>query len=286
MDPALKEHIENALNSTIINAAPVSGGDISQAYKIVVKTDRFFCKYHPGKNGFLMLKSEKEGLEAISATRTIRVPRVFHLGSLNKGGVLLMEYIEAKSPSDKDMACFGRGMANLHGVISHSFGWNSDNYIGSLHQKNTPNAYWPIFYVENRLLPQLVMAKERGGLSKEEVPERSVLLACITKHCNADKPSLIHGDLWGGNYLIDESGDPVLIDPSISYADPGMDLAMSKLFGGFSSSFYDSYAESVSSPMPTEALIELYQLYYLLVHLNLFGASYAPAVRRILKQYF
>ncbi len=286
MDLVLKEHIENALNSAVINATPVSGGDISQAYKIVTKADRFFCKYHPGTTGFLMLKSEKEGLETISATATIKVPRVFHLGSLKKGGVLLMEYIEAKSPSDKDMACLGRDLAALHKVSSHAFGWNSDNYIGSLNQKNTPNAAWPIFYVQNRLLPQLDLALDRGQLGKEEVPERSVLLESITKHCKVDKPSLIHGDLWGGNYLIDEQGVPVLIDPGISYADPGMDLAMSKLFGGFSSSFYDAYAESFPSPMPAQAVIELYQLYYLLVHLNLFGVSYAPAVRRILKQYF
>jgi len=286
MDLALKEHIENALNSTVINTTPVSGGDISQAFKIFTKTDRFFCKYHPGTNGFLMLRSEKEGLEAISTTGTIRVPRVFHLGSLNNGGVLLMEYIEAKSPSDKDMACFGRDLAALHKVSSDTYGWNSDNYIGSLDQKNIPHATWPNFYAENRLLPQLILATDRGYLSKEEVPERSALLESINKHCNIHKPSLIHGDLWGGNYLIDEHGVPFLIDPSISYADPGMDLAMSKLFGGFSSHFYDAYAENSPTPIPSQAVTELYQLYYLLVHLNLFGESYAPAVRRILKRYF
>ncbi len=286
MDLELKEHIENALNSAVIHAAPVSGGDISQAYKIVTESDHFFCKYHPGTNGFPMLKSEKEGLEAISATATIKVPRVFYLGSLNKGGVLLMEYIEAKSPSDKDMQCLGRDLATLHKVSSDTFGWHSDNYIGSLYQKNTPKASWPIFYVENRLLPQLVLAIECGWLSKEEVPERSVLLEGITKHCTIEKPSLIHGDLWGGNYLICKQGAAVLIDPSVSYADPAMDLAMSKLFGGFSSSFYDAYAECFPSPMPTRAMIELYQLYYLLVHLNLFGESYAPAVRGILNRYF
>ena len=286
MDLPLKEHIENALPCTIISATPVSGGDISQAYKIVTKSDRFFCKHHPGKNGFLMLKSEKEGIEAILATSTIRVPRVLHLGPLNNGGVLLLEYIEAISPSDKDMEGFGRGLANLHKVSSDAYGWKTDNYIGSLHQKNTPNPAWPFFYVENRLLPQLVLAIDSGYLSKEEAPERSVMLESITKHCEVAMPSLIHGDLWGGNYLIDQQGAPVLIDPSICYADPGMDLAMSKLFGGFSSSFYDAYAENSSSPMSSQAMIELYQLYYLMVHLNLFGASYAPAVRSILKKFF
>jgi fructosamine-3-kinase len=286
MDPVLKQHIENALNCTVINAAPVSGGDISKAYKIITRSGCFFCKYHHGANGFLMLKSEKEGLEAILASRTIRAPRVLYLGALNKGGVLLMEYIEAKSPSDRDMERLGRGLASLHKVSADVFGWTSDNYIGSLPQKNTPNASWPEFYVENRLLPQLVLAIDHGRLRRGEVPERTELLAGITKHCKADTPSLIHGDLWGGNYLIDEQGEAVLIDPSISYADPGMDLAMSKLFGGFSSSFYDAYAESFPSPLATKAAIELYQLYYLSVHLNLFGASYAPAVRSILKRYF
>ncbi len=253
--------------------------------KLSLNLIAFFVNIIPGTNGFLMLKSEKEGLEAISETATIKVPRVYYLGSLNKGGVLLMEYIEAKSPSDKDMESLGRGLATLHKVNSDTFGWHSDNYIGSLDQKNAPNSSWPIFYVENRLLPQLDLAKESGQLSKEEVPQRSSLIESITRHCKVAMPSLVHGDLWGGNYLICEQG-PVLIDPSVSYADPGMDLAMSKLFGGFSSSFYEAYAESFSSPMPTKTVIELYQLYYLLVHLNLFGASYAPAVRSILKRYF
>jgi fructosamine-3-kinase len=285
MDLALKEHIENALNSAVLNITSISGGDISQAYKIVTKSDRFFCKYHPGTNGFLMLKSEKEGLEAISATVTIKVPHVFCLGSLNKGGVLLMEYIEAKTPSDKDMESLGIGLATLHKVHSDAFGWHSDNFIGSLDQKNASKASWPIFYVENRLLPQIDLAIGRGYLSKEEVPEISVILESITKQCKVSRPSLIHGDLWGGNYLICEQG-PVLIDPSISYADPGMDLAMSKLFGGFSSAFYDAYAECFPLSIPTQAMIELYQLYYLLVHLNLFGASYTPAVRSIIKRHF
>ncbi len=231
-----------------------------------------------------MLKSEKEGLEAISATAAIKVPEVLHLGQLDKAGVLLVEYIEAKSPGEKDMKCLARDLAALHKVSAQSFGWNTDNYIGSLHQKNTPNTDWPTFYVKSRLLPQLDLAKDHRHLNKEEVPKRAVLLQGIKKYCHADRPSLIHGDLWGGNYLIDQDGFPVLIDPSVSYADPGMDLAMSHLFGGFSSSFYNTYAEIF--PLPSQAVMEIYQLYYLLVHLNLFGASYAPAVRRILRHYF
>jgi len=284
MGLALVDYLENTLNEAVITATPISGGDISQVYKIITSSDRFFCKYHSGPSGFLMLKSEKEGLEAISSTRTIRAPEVFHLGSLNNGGVLLMEYVDAKSPSDKDMECLGRNLAALHEVNSRAFGWNSDNYIGSLYQKNTPNTDWPTFYVKNRLLPQLVLAKDLGRLSKKEVPVGAFLLKGIKEYCNADSPSLIHGDLWGGNYLIDKDGVPFLVDPSISYADPGMDLAMSKLFGGFSSPFYESYAET--SPLPSQEVIELYQLYYLLVHLNIFGTSYAPAVRSTLRRYF
>ncbi|NNJ88705.1 MAG: phosphotransferase, partial [Eudoraea sp.] len=201
-------------------------------------------------------------------------------------GVLLMEYIEAKLPNDKDLVYLGSHLAELHKVSSNAFGWHSDNYIGSLDQKNTPHASWPIFYADNRLLPQLILAIDRGYLSKEEVPERAEMLRSLKKYCNIKEPSLIHGDLWGGNYLIDQQGVPVLIDPSTSYADPGMDLAMSKLFGGFSSRFYDAYTENSTTPIPTEALIEVYQIYYLLVHLNLFGRSYAAAVRHILKRYF
>ncbi len=286
MRPALKEQIENTLGAAILNTSEVSGGDSSQAYKITTKSGHFFCKYHSGVRGFQILKAEKEGLEAIAESETIRTPQIYYLGSINKGGVLILEYIEAKAPTDRDMEHLGRGLADLHKLSSHAFGWHAENFIGSLDQKNGLNSSWPAFYVENRLLPQLALAVHKGLLRKEDVPGKSVLLISIKKHCIPVRPSLIHGDLWGGNYLIDKLGVPVLIDPSVCYADPGIDLAMSALFGGFSATFYKAYSENSPTPMPSKAVIDLYQLYYLLVHLNLFGDSYAPAVRRTLKSYF
>jgi fructosamine-3-kinase len=286
MIDALGDHIKNTLGIVVKSIVPVSGGDISTALKITSPTDRFFCKYHPGKKGHLMLGAEKEGLLALAATSSVKTPEIMHLGQFMNGGYLLMEYIESKTPGTSDMQLFGGKLARLHGIHDHAFGWDSDNFIGSLPQKNDRKALWADFYSTQRLLPQYAMALQKGLLSKDEIPTAESLKAGIDAYCHPARPSLVHGDLWGGNYLISSQGEVYLIDPSVSYSHPGADIAMSRLFGGFSAAFYNAYEEASNNPLPDEQETELYQLYYVLVHLNLFGGSYASSVRRITRKYF
>lgn len=286
MNDELKNSLHSILDSEIIRFSPVSGGDISKAYVIYTKSDRFFCKYHLGGDAYHMFVAEKEGLEAISATNAIYAPHVVAVEHSTKGAFLLMEYIESKSPSPKEMALFGCQLAEMHQITSGDFGWPTDNFIGSLLQSNAKNEDWSHFYVEERILPQLNRAVKQKMMSLEEVPSREELIKGIDTYCGPNKPSLIHGDLWGGNYLISAKGQPCLIDPSVSFADPHMDIAMSRLFGGFNTSFYQGYSEVAHATLPNDAQTDLYQLYYLLVHLNLFGRSYYQSVRQILQTYF
>lgn len=286
MSPELKEQLSSVIGSKIVRVTPISGGDSSAAYRIKITDDQLFCKYHGGENGLPMILAEKDGLNAIRATGTIGTPSVIHAGPCQNGAFLLMEYVESKEATDSEMAQLGSGLASLHAVSEDTFGWHSHNFIGSLPQSNTRSHDWHRYYGEQRLWPQLTMALDKKLLQKEEIPEKEGLIITLAEQLGDPRASLIHGDLWQGNYLVSASGKPFLIDPSVSFADAGMDLAMTMLFGGFSRSFYDAYGEETGGVPLHKAQTDLYQLYYLLVHLNLFGGSYATSVRRLLAAYF
>lgn len=265
----------------------VSGGDISQAYLLETDTERFFCKVNYNTDAFDMFQAEKLGLEAIAQTKTIATPKVLLCEKLELGGLLLMDYIEPKRSSSKNMELFGHQMAALHRFSGAStFGWESDNYIGSLSQSNRDHASWAEFYTQERLLPQLKMGLERQLLSSNELPSETRLLKTCENRFTKTTPSLLHGDLWSGNYLISADGTPYLIDPAVYYGHYEVDLAMTRLFGGFDSSFYLAHSEHFPKVEGEKERNDLYQLYYLLVHLNLFGRSYYSQVKQLLKTYF
>lgn len=287
MDKDLKAHIEYLLCANIDSVRPISGGDISKAYLLETETGRFFCKVNENARAFEMFQAEKLGLEAISQTKTIATPQALLCEKLEKGGFLLMEYIEPKSATSKEMELLGHQLAALHQVQDlASFGWETDNFIGSLPQSNEKHSIWAEFYVQERLLPQLKMANDQQLLSSNELPSEEQLFKTCHGLFPKIKPSLLHGDLWNGNFLISEKGTPYLIDPAIYYGHHEVDIAMTKLFGGFDPSFYDAYDEHFPKVGGKAARNEIYQLYYLLVHLNLFGSSYKSSVTKILKTYF
>jgi len=164
-------------------------------------------------------------------------------------------------------------------------GLDRDNFIGPLPQRNTPTARWDEFYRDQRIAPQVALARQRGRLPRRREDLLTRLLARLPALLDGDTPaSLLHGDLWGGNYLVDERGAAVLIDPAVYYGHREMDLAMSELFGGFSERFYAAYQAAYPTPGYPERRA-LYQLYYLLVHLNLFGESYGGRVDSIAAHY-
>lgn len=286
MNPALKDHLSSIIGASILQCNAVTGGDIAQAYLISTATDRFFCKLLHKADAPSVFQSEADGLNAIRATKTIRVPEIYFCRPLEQGAVLLMEFLESRRPTDRDMATFGIQLASLHQQRASSYGWNSNNFIGSLPQSNQSHKTWPQFYVKERLLPQLDLALNLRLLESSEIPSSDKMIKVLEDFCENVGPSLLHGDLWGGNYLIGTDGTPYLIDPAVYCGHSEVDIAMSKLFGGFAGSFYRAYEDVIPLDHGSPGRLKIYQLYYLLVHLNMFGSSYYSGVKAILKSYF
>ncbi|MEM9141573.1 MAG: fructosamine kinase family protein [Bacteroidota bacterium] len=288
MHKSLKEHIQNLLNTPITNVRSISGGDISLAYVLETESQTLFCKVNSHNNAQTMFSTEQEGLVSIARTQSIATPQIVLCDSLAEDAFLIMEYIGPKRATEKDMALLGHQLATLHlsEVHTPSYGWPRDNFIGSLPQSNTQHHSWCEFYVGERLLPQLKMARDGDTLSNGDIPSEAQLLQRCSKLFPETKPALLHGDLWSGNYVIDSKGTPYLIDPAIYMGHHEVDLAMTRLFGGFSDTFYGAYSEHFPSIPYQRERIEIYQLYYLLVHLNLFGSSYYGSVLSLLKRYF
>ncbi|MGB6151281.1 MAG: fructosamine kinase family protein [Pricia sp.] len=287
MNKTLKEHIEYMLCVNIDSVRSISGGDISRAYLLETESERFFCKTNPSERAFEMFEAEKKGLETMGKTQTIAVPEVLLCEPLEKGGLLLMEYIEPKKASAKDMARFGHDLANLHQqAMGKDFGGDADNFIGSLPQSNSKHTDWCNFYIEERLSPQLKLARDGDRLQNHEIPSEQKLLTTCKNLFPKVIPSLLHGDLWSGNFLISKDGTPYLIDSAIYFGHHEVDIAMTRLFGGFGADFYSTYGEHFPEIFGAAERNDLYQLYYLLVHLNLFGGSYYQNVKQLLDRYF
>ncbi len=286
MNREFQDHISKLLKEQVLSFIPVSGGDISRAYKIDTSKTSYFLKVNQSSNALRMFQAEVIGLQSIKKTQTIATPEVLIYDTFDGYYFLIMEYIESKSASSNDFNKLGQKLAELHQNTSESFGLENDNFIGSLYQCNKPKNSWVDFYVQERLQPQLQLARQKGFLSTGECPSVDIMKENLNELFLDVKPSLLHGDLWNGNYLISKNGIPYLIDPAIYYGHSEVDIAMSKLFGGFGNDFYKAYHSVHPRDSNTDSRIDNYQLYYLLVHLNLFGRSYYGSVHSILKKYF
>ncbi len=280
------DHISQIIGEQISSCSALLGGDISKVYKLYAANHEFLLKIHCGVQAYAMLSAEKLGLETIAKTKTIKAPKIHHIGEYKNCTFLIIEYISSKNPSEKDFEKLGQRLAALHLVNTMDFGFDSNNFIGSLPQSNHKNQDWTTFYVTERIQPQLELAVQNTLLSLQEVPSFGKMESACHNLFPVIKPSLLHGDLWGGNYLIASDGTPCLIDPAVYYGHSEVDLAMSRLFGGFTSRFYEAYHSIIPSEHNSHERNDLYQLYYLLVHLNLFGRSYYDGVKKILKKYF
>ncbi|UJH67157.1 fructosamine kinase family protein [Allomuricauda sp. SCSIO 65647] len=286
MKPLL-EHLESLLNEPIKKICPVSGGDISTAHKVETAHGLYFVKSSNDPNAFPMYEAEAKGLRQLAATNTIAIPKTHTTGQFEGVSYLVMEFVESKRPSEKDFERLGSKLAELHRTtMPPFFGNDHDNFIGSLPQCNQQHVDWATFYVRERLLPQIKMGWQQNLLSKQQIPSTAKMLDVCQNLFGKVTPSLLHGDLWGGNYLIASNGTPYLIDPAVYAGHSAVDLAMSRLFGGFGTSFYEAYHEVIPPHQNQRQCNDVYQLYYLLVHLNLFGSSYRNSVLVLLKQYF
>ena len=285
-DSELIQALEDTFALGIQKVRSVGGGDIADSYLLNTSRGAVFAKFLYNPVGLEMLKAEKEGLEAIAGSNTLGVPRVLGCDSTPVGSCLLLEYIPPGPGSGASYRALGRGLALMHQVTAPAFGWYRPNFIGSLPQKNTEMPKWPAFYVQKRLAPQYDLARSRQLLSVGEIPGVRHMEDRVSSMVPDVVPSLLHGDLWSGNYLISSKGKPYLIDPATYYGHGEVDLAMSLLFGGFPEDFYDAYFEIHPKQPGFDLRVKLYQLYYLLVHLNLFGRSYHAPVSTLTSELF
>ncbi len=273
-----------AVDPSEVQIFSLSGGCIHHVFEVRHNTKRFCIKVNKAEY-FPMFQAEMEGLQALGQTQCLRVPQPYKADIEGDFSFLLMEFIEEGQRGKRFWDTFAAGLACLHRHSSDYFGWHSDNFIGILPQKNRLCEDWTTFYVSNRIEPLTKQAFDKGLLQKQDLRAMERLCAKVSQYFPEEPPALLHGDLWGGNYLIDKKGNPVLIDPAVYYGHREMELAFTTLFGGFSQRFYDAYQEHFPLQPGFNERKPLYNLYYLLVHLVLFGEAYLNSVRNIL-QYF
>ena len=268
----------DALNTTItVNGeSSIVGGCINNAIKINTNKGDFFVKWNTNSKAN-MFQSEYHGLKVLKDTNTIRIPNVLCFDD----DFLILEFIPPSNPNNAFWEVFGQKLALMHKQTHSKFGLDFDNYIGSLHLDNTQNKNWTEFFIQNRLQAQLSIGNFSGTL----LSDFDKLFQKLPNLFPNERPALLHGDLWSGNFLAKNRDTPMLIDPAIYYGNREMDIAMSKLFGGFNSDFYFAYNESHPLENGWEERIQICNLYPLLVHVNLFGGSYRNQVKNILSYY-
>jgi fructosamine-3-kinase len=283
----IKYKIEKELNSKIIDSQTLSGGCISNAYKIKTNAGEiYFLKYNSSVSSDMFIK-EAHGLQELNRADVIKIPKVI---CYNEEYILLEQIISGNKQKNFSED-FGRKFALLHKFTSEFYGFYEDNYIGSNPQINISEENekhnWTKFYFNQRILYQLQLTEETGNSTSELRKAIAVLENKIDKIVldNGEKPSLLHGDLWGGNYLINEQGFACLIDPAVYYGNREADLAMTKLFGGFDSRFYEAYNEVFPLPDGYEYRENIYKLYHVLNHLNLFGGGYYSQAMSLISYY-
>lgn len=282
----IQQKIEGFLNETIASAHSVSGGCIADSKLINTKSGkRFFLKTRSGGEG--MFLKEAHGLQELSKPQCIRVPEVL----LANKDFLLLEFIEQGPKPENFFSEFGAAFAQMHRFTAEHYGFFEDNFIGSTPQYNvaigSERTSWADFYLNRRLYPQVKLAKQNGLLNpaiEDKLQQLFVKTPEILKG-SEESPTLLHGDLWGGNYLYDKQGKAVLIDPAVYYGHREADLAMTKMFGGFSPEFYKSYQQHFPLVPGWEYRENLYLLYHHLNHLNLFGSSYLAGSIRLIDYY-
>lgn len=269
---------------SVNKALPIGGGCINEAYLVEGNGQKFFIKLNNAEN-FTMFEAEAASLEEIQASGTLRVPSPLCWGTNNGRSWLVLEYIKMDSGSARGAAALGSGLAAMHQVISRTFGWKQENTIGATPQINTLSSDWLQFWRIHRLGYQLELAKGNGHNGKLQALGEQ-LMTHLHVFFTGKQPvaSLLHGDLWSGNYSFDALGQPVVFDPAIYYGDRETDIAMTELFGGFPAAFYAAYREAYPLDPGYSVRKTLYNLYHILNHLNLFGGGYRRQAEQMMSR--
>lgn len=275
------ERCQQLVKQPIKTAVALSGGCICQSYKITLEDDNeLFVKTHSNPPQSLFY-SESESLVTLAETKTLRVPEVIAVNDK----FLLLEYIHDATPGPLYWTELAQGLAEIHRQRKSEFGFKMDNYCGETPQANSTEQDGFDFFAENRLIYQMRLAREAGLLNSEDCKKINAIASNLKDYIPKQPPVLLHGDLWSGNIYCDEKGLPVLIDPACYWGWREADIAMTTLFGKLPTAFYETYNECFPMKPGWEDRLDLYNLYHLLNHLNMFGATYLDSVRRVIKVY-
>jgi protein-ribulosamine 3-kinase len=263
----------------------VTGGSNHAALMYRTQRAPVFVKVAPLASA-AMFAAEAAGLRELASAKAIRVPEVFAIGKVEDSVFLCLEWLELISPNRIAHTRMGEQLATLHATTADRYGWIRDNFIGATPQSNAEREDWVDFFREQRLRPQLDLAATEGA-DAHTIDRGRRLCESIQALFDSYRPSasLVHGDLWGGNWGALGVGEPVIFDPAVYYGDRETDIAMTRLFGGFDAAFYDAY-EAVWPLDPGAATrATLYNLYHVLNHFNLFGGGgYLAQARSIIDQ--
>ena len=257
-------------DSKIIGWSVVGGGSINNAYKVTTSKEVFFIKTYKGIKDFF--EAEAKGLELLRNACELVIPEVIGYGETGGLNFLVLKFIESGVRQRHFWQSFGHKLAAQHNHSNPQFGLGYNNYIGSLTQQNTYTSNWIDFFINQRIVPQLQLAKKANLMPVQILNQFENLFKKLNSLLPQLSPSLAHGDLWSGNFIVGNNGEPVLIDPAAYYGNREMELAYTRLFGGFDEEFYAAYSEVF--PLTKDFYREredIYNLYHLLVHLNLFG---------------
>jgi protein-ribulosamine 3-kinase len=257
----------------------VSGGSVHRCYRWRCGEAWLFVKV-ADEAGVAGLQAEAAGLQQLAAAQAVRIPRVLARGAAGRGAFLALEWIESRPAGRAAEHRLGEQLAAQHRLTAARFGFGEDNFIGRTRQPNGWMEDWAGFFRERRLRPQLALAVQNGFADLLEKPGAR-LLESVGGLLAGHRPqaSLLHGDLWAGNWLADEREEPVIFDPAVYWGDREADLAMTRLFGGFGRAFYDAYHTEAPLPAGHAVRAQLYNLYHVLNHANLFGGGYARQAR-------
>ncbi|MEP7144502.1 MAG: fructosamine kinase family protein, partial [Ferruginibacter sp.] len=279
------QDILNSIGFTITHYEPVHGGDISDAYCLYGQDAKYFLKVNDAQRYPGMFEKEENGLRTLNQNSPLAIPQVIRCGNTLHQQYLLLEWLEKGSSGTGCWEDFGSGLAMLHQKKQPFFGWQEDNFIGSLVQHNQPHEAWHLFYAECRIMPLVTTLFNAGAFSKADLVSAELFCKKMERLFPFEPPALLHGDLWSGNFMVTGTGYAAIFDPAVYYGHREMDIGMTQLFGGFDRRFYDAYNESYPLEKGWQQRMPLTQLYPLLVHAVLFGGHYVVSAKEIIKHY-
>jgi len=266
------------------NPVVIRSGSAGLTFRFDADNESAFVKVGQAEQ-LVVFEAEAEGLKALSEVSALKVPDVLDCGIAGKWSYLAMDWLELVPKSDRAERSLGLGLALQHGVLGERFGWHRHNTIGVTHQPNDPTEDWLAFLHDRRIGFQAKLAAS-NNLPAKDLKKISMLLGSLEPYFYdyQPTPSLLHGDLWAGNWGITIGGEPAIYDPAVYFGDREADLAMTRLFGGFGWNFYNAYEEAWPLAPGWESRVDLYNLYHLLNHFNIFGSAYLPQLRAAIER--